>query len=244
MTDDKETPVSSVEPIEAYLAGADLDADVRSSVQQLSEAGGPDTAALLRRVAELSSTTGNRRVTFDALDGLDKVGDQRSYLLDAARGHAQNKWLAYHAIIVLGRDATYADVWDALSALRSEISDAELLGALALAERVRYLEEQYSSRPEPADRLRFVLDTFRTEWNPITQAGGEIDRGTDPQAVWSQRKLRELSAENPEGTADAVAQAYRVSVSGPSAWRYRRFLAQFLGPDAQERFRAVDPGEG
>jgi hypothetical protein len=244
MNEGQETPMNAVETTEAYLAGAELDADVRASVQQLAEAGGPAAAPLLRRVAEASSSTGNRRVTFDALDGLEKVGDERSYLLDAARGHAQNKWLAYHAIIVLGRDATDTEIWDALSALRSEISDGELLGAIALAERVRYVEEQYSTQPEAADRLRYVLDTFRTDWDPITLTSGEIDRGTDPQAVWSQRKLRDLSTQIPEAAAEAVAQAYRVSVSGPAVWRYRRFLAQFLAPDAQERFRALDPGEG
>lgn len=236
--------MSPVEPIEAYLRGAELDAGVRAAVRQVAEGGAAEAAPLLRQVAETASATGNRRVIFDALDGLRKLGEPRNYFVEAARGHANNKWLAYHAMIVLARDAVDAAVWDELLALRAEISDAELLGAIAMAKRVRDLEDQYQRTSGLVERLRYVLDTLRTGWNPITLSGGEIDRGTDPQATWGQQKLRELSEQDPQAAAGAVATLERKGISGPVLWSYRRFVAGFLAEAARERFGRLDPGEG
>ena len=201
------------------------------------------TSDELRRIAKDSASTGNRMATFDALAELRDSGEPREFFLDAIRRHGRDKWLAYHAIIVLGPDAMDDEVWQVLRQVRSEISDAELLGAIALAERVRYLEDTYNGLRDD-ERLGYVLNTFRTEWNPISLEGGQVDRGTDPQAVWSQRKLRELSEQNPAAAAAAVARVRREGLNESQAWIYRRFLAGFLAPGAQEAFRALDPGEG
>jgi hypothetical protein len=198
----------------------------------------------LRRFAEASALTGNHRATFDALAELRARGKARDYFMDAARRHDQNKWLAYHAIVVLGPDATDDRVWDVLRQIRSETSDAGVLGGIALAERVRYLEETYGALAGIDERLSFVLDTFRTEWSPITLAGGQVDRGTDPQAVWSQHKLRRLSEEDPAATATGVAGARREGLDEFRGWAYRRFLASFLAPTARDAFRDLDPREG
>ena len=202
------------------------------------------TADDLRRVAEESASTGDRRATFDALAELRERGEPREYFLNAARRHADNKWLAYHAIVVLGADATDDEVWAVLQQIRSETSDAELLGGIAVAERVRYLEDTYDGLAGFEERLGFVLATFRTDWNPISLAGGQVDRGTDPQAIWSQRKLRELSEQDPAAVAEGVARANREGLSEAHAWAYRRFLAEFLTPQARDHFRTLDPREG
>jgi hypothetical protein len=201
------------------------------------------TADELRRLAEDTATSGNRRATFDALHELRGRGEPPDYLLDAARHHADDKWLAYHAIIVLGPDATDDSVWAVLRQVRDETSDAELLGAVALADRVRYLENTYGELTEPAEQIRYVLDTFRTEWNPISQSGGQVDRGTDPQAIWSQRKLHDLSEQHPEQTATAVATANREGLDETSTSNYRRFLASFMAEAAQAHFRLLDRGD-
>jgi hypothetical protein len=201
------------------------------------------TADELRRVAEESASTGNHRATFDALAELRVGGEPNEYFLDAARRHTEDKWLAYHAIVVLGPEATDDEIWDVLRKIRSETSDAELLGAIALAERVRYLEDTYAGLASLDERLGYVLNTFRTEWNPITLAGGQVDQGTDPQAIWSQRKLRELSEQDPAAVAAGVAGAQREGLSEAQAWAYRRFLSQFLAPEALKAFRAIEPRE-
>lgn len=232
--------MSPVQPIEAYLRGGEPDAAVRAAVQQVGAQGPPEAGPLLRQVAETASTTGNRKVIFDALDGLRRLGAPRDYFVEAARGHAGNKWLAYHAIIVLARDAAEDGVWEELRAIRSQTSDAALLGAVALAERVRYLESEYQAIPDLAGRLRYVLDTFRTEWNPIKLAGGEGDRGTNPQAVWGQQRLRALSEQDPQAAAAAVATADKPGLRADYLPAYRRFVAQFLADEAQQRFRQLD----
>jgi hypothetical protein len=240
MTEHEERPMSA---IEAYLRGGEPDPSVRASVQELGDAGDAAAVPALKQVAGAASTEYSR-IGFDAMDALFRLGEARDYFLDVARAHRDNKGLAYHAIVVLGRDATDDEVWDVLHAIRQETTDADLLGAIASAERVRYLEDHYQGLPNPHDCLSYALAALRTDWNLLTRSGGDTDRGSDPQAIWSQRKLRELSARDPVGAAQAVAALDRGGLSGRDLWRYRRFVAGFLAGAAQEDFRRLDPGEG
>lgn len=242
MSDD--IPRDDRQTLEAYLDGAESDEHVRTAVRRAGAEHRTEMAPTLRRVAETSSASGAPSVASEALFALRRLGEPLDYFLAAADRHRENKWLAYNALLILGSDAERPDVRERLRSLRSETSDAHLLGAVAIAERVAYLDEQYSALATVDERLSLVLDNFRTDWNPITLEPGKADAGTDPRAVWAQRKLRELSDEDPDRCAQRVAGARPpMEVSEAAADAYRQFLAGFLSEAAAERFRAVR-GEG
>lgn len=142
MSDDQDV-TENLELIDSYLSGTEELTGLRNAIVAVGETGDVSARAALRQVAVASSLAGNSKVTFSAVSSLWKLEHDRPFFLDAIRNHAENKWLAYHSIVVLGRAPDDAELEELLESVKDATSDGHLLSAIAMAERVRYLESEY-----------------------------------------------------------------------------------------------------
>jgi hypothetical protein len=214
----------------------------RMSVVRAGVSADQTFAPLLKEIAEATSKDRNRKVTFDALYSLWQLGEPREYFLENARSHQQNKWLAYYTILILGSDPDDEKTIEALNEVKAVATDNQIRGAIAEAERVRFLAGEYRQQNTAQQRSSFLLANFRSNWNPITLGEAEIGSPANPLALWSQKKLFELSQESPEAVAQAVFEIDLAKDYGSDSFTksYRAHVAQFLSEEARARLQQLE----
>lgn len=214
----------------------------REAVVQAGLSDDQTLVPLLKEVAEATSKDRNLKVTFDAFYSLWQLGEPREYFRENARSHQQNKWLAYYSILVLGSDPDDEKTIEALNEIKVASTDNQIRGAIAEAERVRFLAGEYGQQNTAQQKSSFLLAHFRSYWNPISLGEWEIGSPAHPLAIWSQQKLFELSQESPEVVAQAVFEIDLSKDYGDDSFTksYRAHIAQFLSEEAREIFRKLE----
>lgn len=224
------------------LAGELDNPTARASVIQAGLSADQTLVPLLKEIAEATSKDRNLKVTFDALYSLWQLGEPREYFLENARSHQQNKWLAYYSILLLGSDPDDEKTIEVLNEVKAVASDNQIRGAIAEAERVRFLAGEYRQQNTARQKCDFLLAHFRSNWNPISLGEREIGSPAHPLAIWSQQKLFELSQESPEVVAQAVFEIDLSKDYGDDSFTksYRAYVARFLSEESREIFRKLE----
>ena len=217
----------------------------REAVVQAGLSADQTRVPLLKEIAQATSTDRNRKVTFDALYSLWQLGESREYFRENARAHQRNKWLAYYSILVLGSDPDDEKTIEVLIEIKAASTDNQIRGAIAEAERVRFLAGEYGQQQTPQQKSSFLLAHFRSYWNPVSLGESEIGTPANPLAIWSQKKLFELSHESPEVVAQAVFEIDLAKDYGSDSFTksYRAHIAQFLSEAAREMLRNLEEQE-
>lgn len=224
------------------LAGQADDLAVRQAIVQAGLSGNRRFAALLKRIAEETARESRRKVTYDALRSLEQIGEPPTYFLTNAHNHQGNKWLAYYSILILAHSPADAPTRMALDTIKTQTADNQIRGAIAEAERLRALAAEYQQLDTVQARIAYVLNHFRSGWNPISFGQTELGSATDPLAVWSQQELWRLSQTDPDLVAESVAgidlseQYADESISRS----YREYIGQFLTAAAAQRLQALE----
>lgn len=218
----------------------------RRVVQEAGVSGDASLRPQLRALAESIRSDTNREVIYDALHGLWRLGEGSDYFLTNAEHHADNKWLAYYSILILGRDPADASIQTRLEEIAAQTADNQIHGAIAEYARSRYLRRRYAQFSRLAGKVSFILEHFRGYWNPV-QFGAGIDLSSaSPEAAWLERELGALSREEPEEVARLICKAdvsdLATTPEARSAWR--RHMAGLLAPEAGEALRAMDAASG
>ncbi|MEO1091404.1 MAG: hypothetical protein AAFX81_12255 [Pseudomonadota bacterium] len=217
----------------------------RDARRQVQLAGKSGDAALRPQLRELASTVvseANREVVYDALHALWRLGEPRAYFLANARRHAENKWLAYFSILILGRDPNDAVVARELARIGDASRDNQIRAAVAECERSRMLRRTYGRFTRLDSRVGFILSHFRGYWNPVFFAEGVDMSAKEPGAAWLEHELRALSEEEPEAVARLICDADVVDLCSEtealSSWRGH--MAGLLAPAAGDALLAMD----
>jgi hypothetical protein len=223
--------------LQQFLEGKLGDDEARVLVEKAGLSADSQFAPLLKAIALFTSTERNRRITFDALHALSRLGESKDYFLQNARNHQQNKWLAYYSILILAREPNDTEAADALNEIKASSADNQIRGAIASAERVRFLVTEYARLETPEQKCTFLLSHFRGAWNPITLGESELDSAMDPLTSWSQRHLFKLSQENPEVVARAVSEIdlFNDFSDERLTQSYRIYVGRFIAPEASQR---------
>lgn len=224
------------------LGGGSEDLAARESVIMTGLSADRQFVPLLKEIVEATSKDRNRKVTYDALHSLWQLGEPREYFLNNALSHERNKWLAYYSILVLGRDPADERIVEVLNEIKAASADNQIRGAIAEAERVRFLETEYRQRQTPQEKCGYLMAHFRSTWNPITLGQAEIGSPINPLVIWSQQKLFELSQESPEVVARAVFDIDLSKDFGDDSYTksYRAYVAQFLSEEARRIYQQLE----
>jgi hypothetical protein len=211
----------------------------------LREAAASDDAALrpqLRALAGAIRSDANRPRIYDVLHGLWRLGEGADTFLANAERHAENKWLAYYSILILGREPTDAAVRARLEEIAGETTDNQIRGAIAEYGRSRYLRRRYARFAKLASEVGFILEHFRGYWNPVFFAAGPDPSALAPEAAWLERELRALSQEDPEEVARLICEADVSDLCPTPEARsdWCQHMAGLLAPEAGEALRAMD----
>lgn len=218
------------EELRQVLEGAVAYEDAREIVRQAGLSGDAGLVPQLLEIARQTSGERNLRLTFETLCAAWLLGESRETFLANAREHAANKWLAYYSILLLGREPGDETVAAALAAIKGETTDNQISGAIAEAERVRALAEQYPESGTVEERTAFVLRYVRGEWSPITLDMPGPEWTLNPLAAWAQRELRRLAGQEPETVLRQIGQLdLSAEYPGEHAALYRAYLMSLLG---------------
>lgn len=225
--------------LERYLQGELEDSEVKLTIQQAMQSGDTKYIPVLRRIAEME-TNEKRDVIFHAYYALQQLGQPDAYFRDFIVDHAANEWQAYYAILLLGRQPDTA-LLDLLESIKSQTDSVYVRGATDIVFHVAGLKRQYERLDTPQARSDFLMEHFRTDWNPIIPPQPTDADPVDPQEAWTQQKLFELSEEAPDIAARFVHDLdYAETDTRPQFTRmYRQFLAGFLADEARARFEAL-----
>ena len=214
----------------------------RRQVREAGSSGDQSLRPLLRSLAGSITSPVNREVIYDALDGLWRLDEPKDYFLANARHHAENKWLAYFSILILGRDPMDPAVQPSLAEIAAASRDNQIRGAVAEYGRSRYLRQRYARFSKTASKVEFILAHFKGYWNPIFFAEGADPSAKQPEAAWLESALRELSRDHPDEVAKLICETdvsdYCPRPEMLSEWR--RHMATLVAPAAGEALLALD----
>jgi hypothetical protein len=216
--------------------------DARRVLQSAGLSNDASLRPLLRALAGTVTADKNREVIYDALHALWRLGEPAASFLANARRHADNKWLAYFSILILGRDPSDDEVEPALEEIAAASHDNQIRGAVAEYARSRYLRRRYARFSKLESKVGFVLQHFKGYWNPVLFVEGADLSSHDPETAWLETELRALSREAPETVARLIAEAdVSDRCSDPemlSEWR--RHMASLLAPAAGAALLEID----
>lgn len=229
------TPV--YDQLQAARDGSVDDDESERAVRLARDSGRAEYVSLLLEIAQKRGTGGKRSdVAFEALHAADALADIRMELLAFARNHHNEPWLARCAILILAREYE-KETYQLLKSIYDESQVNFVRNAAVEAHTIKSLETRLRAHERPADQIALVLRCFLCDWNTFTLGDKELHGKQFPRAVWTQRRLRELSTEHPKLAAEAVLMdsKYR-NRSEVLSRSYREFLSKFLGDDSRTEF--------
>jgi hypothetical protein len=227
--------------LQLALAGNYGDREARESIIQAGISGDQRFIPILKEIAEATSKDKNHKVTYDALHSVWQLGEDKEYFLENAQSYQKNKWLAYYSILILGRDPNDDKTLEVMNEIKTVSSDNQIRGAIAESERVRLLATHYKKLESAREKCNFLLNNFRSTWNPISLGETELGSPTSPQAIWSQRELFNLSQESPEVVALAIfaidlSESYEDESFTKS---YQDYVARLISVKAREKLQKL-----
>jgi hypothetical protein len=218
-----------VKELDALLTGERDFKQSRYLVQTVGRRSLREYVSKLKEIAEVTSKRENQeKVSFDALYAISLLQDSREYLIENARGHLTNKWLAYYSIWILAAEPD-EEVLNELRKIKLESKDNHIQGAVSTAEYVFSLAQKYATTSALDRKLDTLLKELGSGYNPFGGDENEPTENLNPEAEWAKGEILQLSKQHPAEVANKLDSVEQIEGrTAKHLMGLRRYFLRFV----------------